>query len=114
MAPAATASLVGYRISYWGRCIDWVITAPLLLLDLALLALANWRREVDFVATLTGLDLFVILTSLLAGPGVLAFSAGFWFIVSTAAMIVVLYLVYTHLFAAASNQSGVVQGVFVR
>lgn len=112
MATGATASLVGDRIFYWGRYIDWVITTPLLLLDLALLALANWRREVDLIATLIGLDLFMILTGLLAGSRVSAFGAGFWFIVSTAAMIVLLYLVYTRLFAAASNQSDSVQGVF--
>jgi bacteriorhodopsin len=32
--------LVEGRIFYWGRYIDWVITRPLLLLDVALLALA--------------------------------------------------------------------------
>lgn len=89
-----------------------MITTPLLLLDLALLALANWRREVNLIATLIGLDLFMILTGLLAGSRVSAFSAGFWFIVSTAAMIALLYLVYTRLFTAASNQSDAVQGVF--
>src|SRR5215210_1349441 len=112
MTTGATATLVEGRIFYFGRYIDWVVTTPLLLLDLALLALANWRREVNLLATLIGLDLFMILTGLLAGSRVSAFSAGFWFIVSTAAMVVLLYLVYTRLFAAASNQSGAVQGVF--
>ncbi|HZA44652.1 MAG TPA: bacteriorhodopsin [Rubrobacter sp.] len=45
------------RIFYWGRQIDWMITTPLLLLDLALLALAlldlalldlaRWQRIIN-------------------------------------------------------------------
>lgn len=66
MAAGATALLVGDRIFYRGRYVGWVITAPLLLLDLALLALANWRREIDLITTpLVGLDVFMILTGLL-------------------------------------------------
>jgi bacteriorhodopsin len=45
MTTGATAGLVEGRIFYWGRYIDWVIATPLLLLDLALLALPNWRRN---------------------------------------------------------------------
>jgi bacteriorhodopsin len=45
MTTGATAGLVEGRIFYWGRYIDWVSATPLLLLDLALLALPNWRRN---------------------------------------------------------------------
>jgi bacteriorhodopsin len=112
MTTGGTASNVEGRIFYWGRYIDWVITTPLLLLDLALLALPNWRRNAGLIAGLIGLDVFMILTGLLAGSSTSEFARGFWFIVSTAAMIVLLYLVYTRLFAAAQNQPGSVQGVF--
>ena len=36
------AALIEGRLFYWDRYIDWMITTPLLLLDLALLALACW------------------------------------------------------------------------
>lgn len=100
------------RPFYWGRYIDWVITTPLLLLDLALLALPNWRRNAGLIAGLIGLDVFMILTGLLAGSSASGFARGFWFLISTAAMVALLYLVYTRLFAAAQSQPGSVQGVF--
>src|SRR5918997_6003903 len=112
MATGATATNIEGRIFYWGRYIDWVITTPLLLLDLALLALASWRRNIGLIVGLILLDVFMILTGLLAGQSTSEFARGFWFIVSTAAMIFLLYLVYTQLFASAQNQPGSVQGVF--
>jgi bacteriorhodopsin len=112
MATGEGSTLVGDREFYYFRYIDWVFTTPLLLLDLALLALVNWRGNVGLIATLVGLDVFMILTGLQAGSSTSGFGRGFWFVVSTIAMIVLLYLVYTRLFAAAINRSGAVQGVF--
>lgn len=112
MATGSTASNIEGRIFYWGRYLDWVITTPLLLLDLALLALASWRRNVSLIITLIVLDVFMILTGLQAGSSLTGFGKGFWFIVSTAAMIVLLYLVYTRLFAEASDRGGAVQSTF--
>ena len=49
MATGAGAVLVdGDRIFYYFRYIDWLITTPLLLVDLALLALVNPARNVGF------------------------------------------------------------------
>lgn len=112
MTTGATATNVEGRIFYWGRYIDWVITTPLLLLDLALLALPNWRRNIQLIATLIVLDVFMILTGLLAGSSTSDFGAAFWFIVSTAAMVYLLYLVYTRLFASARDQPGSVRSIF--
>src|SRR5215207_10119630 len=56
ISTGATSSLIEGRIFYWGRYLDWVITTPLLLLDLALLALASWRRHVGLIAGLMALD----------------------------------------------------------
>ncbi|MEJ7819351.1 MAG: bacteriorhodopsin [Rubrobacteraceae bacterium] len=97
---------------YYFRYIDWLITTPLLLLDLALLALVDWRRNSSLVVTLIVLDVVMILTGLLAGSRISGFGRGFWFIVSTAAMVYLLYLVYTRLFSAASNQSAAVNSLF--
>lgn len=113
MATGAGAVLLeGGRIFYYFRYIDWLITTPLLLVDLALLALVNPARNTGFVIGLIVLDVFMILTGLLAGSLGPGFGGGFWFIVSTIAMIVLLYLVATRLFSEASRQGGAAQQVF--
>lgn len=61
------------------RYVDWLLTTPLLLLDLALLALAVPRRRVGLIATLMGVDVFMIQTGWLAGSGLSGFGRGFSF-----------------------------------
>jgi bacteriorhodopsin len=112
MATGATSTLIEGRIFYWGRYIDWVITTPLLLLDLALLALVSWQRNINLIIGLIVLDVFMILTGLQAGSSLTGFGKGFWFIISTIAMVVLLYLVYTRLFAEAASRGGAVQSTF--
>lgn len=113
MATGAGSTLInGERVFYWFRYVDWLITTPLLLLDLALLALASVQRNLRLIAALMGLDVFMILTGLLAGSRASGFGRGFWFLVSLAAMIVLLYLLWTRLFASAADQSQSVQAIF--
>lgn len=113
MATGAGSTLIdGDRIFYWFRYVDWLITTPLLLLDLALLALASVQRDFRLVVTLIALDVVMILTGLLAGSRESGFGRGFWFLVSLAAMIGLLYLVWTRLFASAANQPQSVQTIF--
>ena len=113
MSTGAGATLVGGdRLFYFFRYIDWLITTPLLLVDLALLALASPRRNIGTIATLIVLDVVMILTGLLAGSRESAAGRGFWFIVSTVAFVVLVYLIVTQLFAAARNASGYAQGLF--
>ena len=109
---AGFVTLADDRGFYYFRYIDWLITTPLLLVDLALLALVNWRRNVSLVVTLIVLDLVMILTGLLAGSRISVAGRGIWFLVSTAAMVYLLYLVYTRLFSAASNQTAAVNSLF--
>jgi bacteriorhodopsin len=84
----------------------------LLLLDLALLALANPGRNTGLIAGLIGLDVVMILTGLVSGSSTSAFVATVFFIISTAALVAVLYLLYTRLFTAARAQSSNVAGIF--
>jgi bacteriorhodopsin len=104
-------TIEGGRLFYF-RCIDWAITTPLLLLDLALLALADPRRNAGFIAGLIGLEVFMILTGFLAGFRSSGFGRGFWFLVSTAAMIALLYLIVTRLFSEAAGQPEAVNRIF--
>jgi bacteriorhodopsin len=114
MATGAGSVLIESRIFYYFRYVDWVFTTPLLLLNLALLALADVRRQLNLVIGLVVLDVFMVLTGWLAGSRISGFGRGFWFLVSVAALIAVLYLVVTRLFPAAQNKSQSVQGLFRR
>ncbi len=73
---------------YWARYADWLFTTPLLLLDLALLA----RVDRNTIATLIGLDVFMIVTGLVGAlvTESVAFRLAWWGI-STAALLFLLY-----------------------
>ncbi|MFB6168407.1 MAG: bacteriorhodopsin [Haloferacaceae archaeon] len=93
---------------YWARYADWLFTTPLLLLDLALLANAS-RTE---TAALIILDGFMIITGLVGALSkVLTFRYVWWFI-STVAMILVLYFLYSVLTARVQEMSEDVRGTF--
>ena len=111
MATGGGLTQVGDRAFYYARYVDWVFTTPLLLLDLALLALARPGRNVGLIAGIIALDVFMILTGLWAGGTAGPGRYVLWFI-STVAMVALLYLVVTRLFAAARTQSPGVQQVF--
>ena len=100
------------REFYYFRYIDWLVTTPLLLLDLALLALARPARNTGLIAGIIGLDIVMILTGLVAGSATNAFFSTVFFIISLAAMIGVLYLVYTRLLTAARTRSPNVARLF--
>ncbi|WP_276300151.1 bacteriorhodopsin [Halorussus lipolyticus] len=94
-------SLVGgeEQLVFWGRYADWVITTPLLLLDLALFAGAD--RET--IGTLLGLDVMMIVTGFFAASSAQPVNRYVWWAVSTGAFVVILYAIFTKLpkFASA-------------
>lgn len=102
----------GTRDFYWARYIDWLFTTPLLLVDLAFLALVRPGRYVGLIAGIIALDVVMILTGLGAGASTNVALRTFLFIVSTAALIGVLYFLVTRLTAAARGQSQAVSRVF--
>ncbi len=102
----------GTRVFYWARYIDWLFTTPLLLLDLALLALVRPGRNIGLIASIIGLDVLMILTGLGAGFSTNAFIQVVLFLISTAALVAVLYLLVTNLMSAARGQSPAVAAVF--
>lgn len=86
---------------YWGRYVDWLFTTPLLLLDLALLA--NADRETIY--TLIGLDVFMIATGLIGAFAAQPVYRIAWWGISTAALLVLLYVLVSTLKTAAPSQS---------
>lgn len=54
------------QVFYYARYIDWALTTPLLLLNLAMIATFNVGRKSALVAAIMGLDVFMIGTGLIA------------------------------------------------
>lgn len=86
---------------YWARYADWLITTPLLLVDLALLAKAS--RNTIF--TLVGLDVLMIVTGLVGALVSQPAVRIVWWGISTALLLVLLYVLVQALNEAASRQT---------
>ncbi len=101
---------VGGHIFFFARYIDWVFTTPLLLLDLALLALPSVRGRLGLVGVLLGADVYMILTGLIAG-----FITGadkyVWFATSTIAFFFILF-VLVRLLREARGRGGAIGKLF--
>ncbi len=95
---------------YWARYADWLFTTPLLLLDLALLAGANRNT----IATLIGLDIFMIGTGAIAAFAATPGTRIAWWGISTGALLVLLYVLVGTLSANARSQSPEVASLFGR
>ncbi|WP_458188026.1 bacteriorhodopsin [Haladaptatus sp. NG-WS-4] len=95
---------------YWARYADWLITTPLLLLDLALLA----RADRNTTGTLIGIDVFMIATGLIAALTTVASFRLLWWGVSSGALLVLLYFLVGTLTSQAATQDESVSSLFWR
>ena len=78
---------ITYREVYWARYVDWSLTTPLLLLDLALLAgLSGANIHVAIVA-----DLIMVLTGLFAAFGNDDGQKWGWYAIACIAYLVIVY-----------------------
>jgi len=93
---------------FWARYSDWLFTTPLLLLDLALLA----RADFDTIATLVGLDVFMILTGLAATLSGVWINRIIWWAVSTGALIALLYILVGSLTRRSKEMGGDAASLF--
>ena len=93
--------LGGGDVSRDGDRVRGFFTTPLLLIDLALLAGASRNQ----IATLVGLDAFMIATGLIAGFTKIPAYRYLWWIVSTGAFLVILYGVLSTLPESAKGLS---------
>lgn len=98
-----------YREVFWARYVDWAITTPLLLLDLALLAGMNGGSILMAVAA----DLIMILTGLFAAFG----SEGTpqkwgWYAIACIAYLVIIWHMAVHGRAFAAQKGGNVAKFF--
>lgn len=98
-----------YREVYWARYVDWSITTPLLLLDLALVAGLNGGHIVMAIAA----DLVMVLTGLFAAFGTEGTPQkwGYYAIACIAYLVIVWHLA-VHGRATAASKGGKVGGFF--
>ncbi len=93
---------------YYARYADWLFTTPLLLLDLALLA----KVDRVTIGTLIGVDALMIVTGLVGALSHTMIARYAFWLISTIAMIFVLYYLATSLRSAAKARSADVEGTF--
>jgi bacteriorhodopsin len=86
---------------YWARYADWLITTPLLLIDLALLAQASRNT----IYTLVGLDVLMIVTGLVGALASTPAVRIVWWGISTALLLFLLFFLVQSLNEAASRQT---------
>jgi bacteriorhodopsin len=93
---------------YWARYADWLITTPLLLLDLALLAGADRNT----IATLVGVDVLMIVTGLIATLTANPTYRIVWWGISSGALLFLLYVLVRQLTQYARERPGDVGNLF--
>jgi len=111
MASGHGSIIVMGRTFFFARYADWVFTTPLLLLDLSLLALPSIREKTERVATLIAADVYMIITGLVAGL-INDNTKYVWFLTSTIAFIVVLYILVGQFLGQARARGGEVGRLF--
>lgn len=89
------------------RYIDWLITTPLLLLSLGLLALPSGMKDRAWtLVTLLGLDVYMIVTGFmatLADPD----TKWVWYSLSCVAFVLILYMLFGKLMSAVKDSGSV-------
>ena len=92
----------GTQEVFWMRYTDWIVTTPLLLLDLALLAKADRTT----IGLLLSLDVFMITAGLIGAFKTLPVYRYLWWVVSTGAFLAILWLLLGPLSDIASQDDG--------
>lgn len=98
--------------TFFARYLDWVVTTPLLLLSLALVAMYRHKKNYTLIGALIGADVFMILTGLIAdlSPEPIRF---IWYGLGVAAFLVLLVLVWGPLRReATANPEARISGIF--
>ena len=98
-----------YRQVYWARYVDWSLTTPLLLLDLALLAGLNGGNILIAIVA----DIIMVLTGLFAAFGSEQNPQKWgWYTIACIAYLVVIWQLAYHGRAAATAKGGKVGSFF--
>lgn len=97
----------GQHTLFWGRYLDWVITTPLLLMDLGILAGARPK----LIAGVMAADVFMIVTGIIATLEGLP-NNYLWYIISCGAFLAILGALLTEFSATARRRNGKINRLF--
>lgn len=96
------------RDVFWGRYVDWVVTTPLLLLDLGVLA----GLRPKLIAGVIAADIFMILTGLVAALETKPTNY-LWYIISCGAFLTIVVSLVTEFTASAARRNVKVNNLFL-
>ncbi len=97
----------GGHVFLFGRYIDWAITTPLLLLDLALVGLPRYPGRSALIIWLMGSDVYMIATGFVAAALRSEYRWA-WFGISSVAFLVILYIIVGQLGPIARRRDPIV------
>lgn len=98
---------VGGQQVYWGRYLIWIVTTPLLLLNLGLIAGARSK----LIAAVMGADIFTIATGLIASLTTPSENY-IWYAIGCGAFIALLWALFTEYSATARHRDPKVSQLF--
>ncbi len=111
MASGYGTLVQGTHTFYFARYIDWVITTPLLLFDLTLVALPRFPGRGALIGILIGSDVYMIVTGFVASY-IRSEYRWAWFGFSCIAFVGILYIIGTRLMAGARQRDPQVRSLF--
>ncbi len=92
---------------FFARYVDWAITTPLLLLDLAFVGLPRFPGRSALITWLLGADIYMIVTGLIAAS-IRSDYRWAWFGISSVAFLVILYIILGKINPVARQRDPVV------
>ena len=107
MALGHTITLAGGQEVYWGRYLDWIVTTPLLLLDLGILAGARPK----LIGAVIGADIFMIVTGVIASLTTPPENF-IWYVISCGAFVALLWALFSEYSATARRRDDKVSKLF--
>ena len=102
-----TVAMINGQEVYWGRFLDWIITTPLLLLDLGVLSGARPK----LIGAVIGADMFMIATGLIATL-VVPPENFVWYVISCGAFLALLWALFSEYTDTARRRDEKVHKLF--
>ena len=107
MALGHTQAFIGGQEVYWGRYLDWIVTTPLLLLDLGIISGARPK----LIGAVIGADIFTIVTGVIASLTTPPENF-IWYIISCGAFLALLWALFSEYSTTARKRDPKVSSLF--